>query len=614
MKQYLSALAATAIFFYFSPQAFALPCSDLFASLNVSPIARQLERYRKASGLQILKEKEHYIQLLETSLKVLPENDKELVDAFESEDLRKVFMSAARYRSRDIKPDDLRLLAKSNKLMTLYKATLAAADLWLLSKHVFDQIYLFSESQAGVWHFTKEPLLKDKFKRLAQDLIYPVLKAGLPGPMPDPLTPTSPIFHKLWQNANYQPSAAEWEILKKYKAVERFEIKQAFMNQHPTWTQFRRYLGYTYTAALGISTALVFNHFNQQLKSGLISLDDYLNNSAYEIKDNQIHIINDTVPFPHTAIRIGDRVYSYGQTHMSSMPLTEYLRHREIQELLRRRLNSEDSSSGSQSSAEDKLSKLFTKSGLAKLHQSVQVFTINLSAEEVLDLKRYLIKQTGKRYKNITLINDCTTMALRAIESNTSLSRIRLIDASPTQTGLYFSLRKTLGDTRFGPVYQVAIDAPEEPFQHLLRNTWLNVVESKLFIRFFHLNQAQRTYLELKYDDEDLQSYSDPAIEMIFEQWKQEAINLVLKDPQMEIFWEKIKNRQERPQDYSANDHAQLRRSIGEYMQEKVSLAKEDRHERHNDLRSLTLSQYRWETLMTETKKMLATLDAISKN
>src|SRR5690606_26912043 len=94
--------------------------------------------------------------------------------------------------------------------------------------------------------------------------------------------------------------------------------------------------------------------------------------ATYEmpLRNHQIQILNEVTPMPHTAIRIGDYVYSHGISVLTQKHVDFYLRSQQIQ-------------NGATPSSAPKLSPIATK-------RSLDVITLNLTPEIVAKIQAEL--------------------------------------------------------------------------------------------------------------------------------------------------------------------------------------------------------------------------------
>ncbi len=456
-------------------------------------------------------------------------------------------------------------------------------------------IHGFLQAQPRLWnHVSQEPNWGKKPLRLYQDWFHPVIRFLSPLWLPRANTPTFSIFKKLWRNRDYTPTDEEWAILDRYSARKNFETKKAFMARHPYWTAIRKGFGRTLETARIATLILALNLMHQQIEGGTPNVDQYLSQPQYALAPNQVRILNDLVPFPHAAIQIGDRVYSYGQTHLSRSTVNEYLRNRQIRKLVEaeriRRgepepIDDHEIPRGSSATVRQfggALGEAIIKTlGLDKLPQSLQAVTLNLTEAEVKKLQRYFEMQVGKQYPNATMVNDCATMGVRALQENTSLQisgpgdfiAYRAIDASPSQLSLYFAARKSLGAKWVGPIYQITVE--EESHPHLLRNSYINVLESKVFIDLVVFNQVNRLYIDAVYDSESLQ-FHDAVTKQVLADFRAEYVANVNADKQIRL-WETLKipllhERSVSGQDVEASIRT-LSASMNHYFDEKIAEA-----------------------------------------
>jgi len=466
----------------------------------------------------------------------------------------------------------------------------------------------FLTPQAGILHFPyedsysiKSPPQKSLVGRVAAKSLRGLQELGgaleyffSPLPIRFVKAPTSLIFRKLWKDPQYTPSVEERVILKKYKSEKVFDEKKAFMAKWPRWVKFQRAVVWARRVALGASLALALNH-GFQLGAHPISQSEYLNSPNYVLASNQVQLINEVVPFPHTSIRIGDKVYSYGYTHLSVKTPSEYFASRKDWEGAFVEEAKEASSSAHPTQA--------LTAALGKLPRSVQVITLNLKQSERDSLKRDLEMATGDRYYNVTLVNDCTTMVLRALERNTSIHLNRLIDASPSQVAFYFSSLKSGGSTLVGPTYQVAID---ESATHFVRNLYMNSLESKIFIDLFAYDQAHRLYIDIFKSKSDLQ-YREPAMEAVIDRLQQDVKDEVHGDPQIRTFLATA--REFKRSEMSPDEIQEFREIVRTYFDQKLQAAEAKYQDPETDFKDIIANQSRMEALSQERDRILQQLE-----
>ena len=357
--------------------------------------------------------------------------------------------------------------------------------------------------------------------------------------------PLQKIFDKLWKNSNYSPTTQELITLKKYNRLKRFNKIKNKLSKNPRQHRVARYLKNIRYWATFLSFYIGIGYGIQQYQGGLTSFEKFVTAKEYVLQDNQVQILIDDVPFPHLGLRIGSHVYSYGQTHMTKREMGVYFDNEKYVEMLKemypeefKALSSEqiefdDSFDYSSVQLGNAQEWLFEKTGLNSLPKTLTAININLKPEEYTRLKNYLESHRAHRYKNLTGINDCASMIAKALKKNTDLDFNQLIDASPGQIGYALSLMKMAGDKRVGDFYQVSMDSKQNDLKLLSRNTYIHMMESKLFIHYFLFNQTIRSFMELYYKPTDFVTL-DPQIKKLFdEQWKTEYSQYYNQDPRI---------------------------------------------------------------------------------
>lgn len=393
---------------------------------------------------------------------------------------------------------------------------------------------------AFTWFFGQSSGLRPKNRGLlaaglsiTQNIPVPLFKFLLPFPVPGRWGRGAVyrVYEKLWIDSFVPLTALEKKLLKKNDSYEHYLLLKNYYIRYPVAKKIRRGVSHTANAARIVTEVAVIVYAYEQMKGGLLSSEEFLNDQQYQLKDNQVQLLIDIVPFPHVAIRVGNIVYSYGQEHMTGSGVYRYIENRKIHDAITRMKKREgikDKVMPAPTTYKAKLFALFDsttdylieKSGLAKLPKSMQIITINLSKENRDNLKRHLVMQTGKRYKNSTFVNDCLTMVLRALEKESDFNFTnRLWDASPSQTGMLLAMLKAAGDKSIGPIYQIASQEIATPLKHLLRNSYVNLLESYLFIEFFWMHQPQRAFMDIVYTEDDLQAY-DQKVKDYMLVWK----------------------------------------------------------------------------------------------
>lgn len=333
------------------------------------------------------------------------------------------------------------------------------------------------------------------------------------------------IFEKQYKNADYQPTPEEHALLKTYNAVGAFEQKANFIKTKPGWAKFRRWVSGVFLATIMVNGVFVSNWANHLSgPNSIVAAKEFLVSADFRLAPNQVRLYNETVPFPHLAIEIGEKVYSYGQTHMSIQSVTEYLSSDKIAQAAQIGQNQNNEGSSS-------LAKISSKIGLDNISRSVQMVTLNLSKEQIAGLQRSLEMSMGKTYRNQTLAMDCATMIMLALgkHADVHLPGIQgtglTFDAAPSVVMMYMGILKTLGTKNsqghslVGDIRQVDMGSEFNKNSTLARSLYINALEGRTFISFFPFNFVNRTYLHARYGQENFQ-FLDPQFKKELEDWQ----------------------------------------------------------------------------------------------
>ncbi|MEQ1875727.1 MAG: hypothetical protein ABL958_03715 [Bdellovibrionia bacterium] len=348
-------------------------------------------------------------------------------------------------------------------------------------------------------------------------------------PLPKWSHPSIAVLDKQFKDPNFIPTEREIADLKENGAYETYAANVEFQKSHPHWRNFRRWVGRFFIAALLTNAAVVGNwalHLSGE--KAFVRSENFFSEPQHRLQDNQVRIYNESVPFPHMAIEVGGNVYSYGQTHMTVTPLREYLLSGDIRDAFE--------AGKEQKAPVGVMNKSLHATGLDKMPRSVQSVTLHLTPAERLQLKRYLELSSFHAYRNQTLVMDCATMIAIALQRTTSIpvppgtGTPFTIDASPSGMMMYFGILKSLGiqSADGTPVVQninqIAMGAKDAPQTHLLRNLYINAVESRVFLSFFNWNAGQRTYMHARYGTDNFQ-YLNPEVRREIEGWQKPVIS-----------------------------------------------------------------------------------------
>lgn len=313
------------------------------------------------------------------------------------------------------------------------------------------------------------------------------------------LNQSEKIFFALLKDPRYVPTPAEVEHLKANNLLATFTNRKNFLLSHPNAPKVQATLAYTKTALSSLGTVAAANQAYQMQKN-LLTQDEYLEQSSEDENGNpKVELLVETTPFPHTALRIGNTVYSYGQEYMTATHFASYM--------------STMPPANASSSADRDFLRWLGDSLREKAERSVRVVPLKLDKAVIEKLQRDLTLNTQKRYHNRTLVNDCATMIKRALEANGAISIPAAIDAYPSASAAYLGLLHTLGDERVGEAKLVMTGKHSSPATLLARNAYISILETKFLVNSFNLgtNQIERAYIEMTYSDEDLQYYTEDA-------------------------------------------------------------------------------------------------------
>ncbi len=326
---------------------------------------------------------------------------------------------------------------------------------------------------------------------------------------------TAPVFAKLEKDRFYVPNPEDLAILRKYGAETKFYERQQLLQENPRWFRGLRIVDATYRWTVAGLTASAIGLAISQSAWGdpPIDIDQLLNDPRYKLLPNQIQLINESVPFPHLAIRIGDMVYSYGFTHMTAQSLETYLR------------SHQPNGDGSGTFFERQ--------------RSMQIVTLNLAPDEIakmrahfegqdgkaydlaaiekdmdpeyVKLRRYLLLQSNKEYKNVTFVNDCASMVARALRKETGIAIPKMIDASPSSIMMYFGMEKQAGNPKVESIRLVKGSKDQNATLQLIRNAYINAREARFFFQptVFAFNQTYRAVIDGTSKPKDLQRFDE---------------------------------------------------------------------------------------------------------
>jgi hypothetical protein len=350
----------------------------------------------------------------------------------------------------------------------------------------------------------------DKGKNLLARGSKGALRILLPVPVPKRRTEVEKIFLKLWKDPAYEPSQEEWKILRESETESLFAGRKKFLQANPKASLVRPAAGFGAGGLLYLSAAAALNQA-REMSENTQTLNAYLD-SPNEDEEGKptVQLIVETTPFPHTALRIGDKVYSYGVEYMTSRGFTEYV------------LGAAPATKSAEPDKNNFYSRL-TDTGAKSMARAMRVTDLNLTPEQVNKLRRELEMNTGKAYDNRTFINDCATMIKRALEVNSDIRIPGVIDPLPSVSSAYLSMRKALGDNQVGITKMVTENTGGALKNFTVaRNAYIGMMEGKIALVSAPFNLPVRGYMDLFKKDEDLQFHT-PEVKAEILKWQENA-------------------------------------------------------------------------------------------
>lgn len=422
-----------------------------------------------------------------------------------------------------LSPSEVELIASQKTYREVFSGLMRSMALVEYQYRALKRMGQYWQGPASVLTIHREAKWSKKALALIRALYNGPVRFLVPVvPLPRVQTPVSRIFEAQFKNPDRELTSEETALLQKYGAEKAYQEKQEFMKSRPTWTRIRRWIRTVSFAALTLNSAMAANWaLHLADPKAFVSSERFFNEAEYRLAPNQVRLYNESVPFPHMAIEIDGRVYSYGQTHMTVRSAREYLLSQDIAGLIR---------ANEGEPAHKTLTTRFLEfTGLNQLNRSVQMVTLNLSVKEKGRLKRDLELATGSEYRNHTFVLDCATMVVNAIKRNSEVSIPEAIDASPSSVLMYlgalksFEVKNKSGEPLIADVKQVAMGAKDQPVMHLLRNTYINALEGKLWLAYLPSSMVNRAYFDIIVGEEGFQ-YWNPEIRSEVLSWQKTTV------------------------------------------------------------------------------------------
>mgnify|MGYP006969348318 CR=1 FL=1 len=478
-----------------------------------TPYNEILEKYEAYYKTDLLKPRKWF----ETYSNFIRTLHKEIVNIPDIDEvsLKKVSTIALKYtiapflpRKNDlyfIERDEMMLLKKYPILKSTYTISLMAND--ILTRYPLKLSMNMARFFSGPQ--TLAPFAYENNQSLSPigaDIAYKMMNILLPIPL-NLASKDRMVFIKQWYNPKYTPNEVERKILVSKNMLTLFEQRGEYYQAFPVWQRIKQTHQIIMAVIVAGFWAMGINYY-LELKENHKAYDDIKDNEEYK---KGVRIIIDEAPLPHLALQVDNTVYSYGVEQMHTSLLYEYLGAREIHDMLKKNgyVKEEETNSST---------KFFEK--INPPHSAV-VIELNISEEQKSQIIRHLELQNGKNYDNQTGINDCVTMISRVLNQYTSIYIPPLIDASPNMIGQYLAWEHKSGDNKVKSIYQVATQKQEDVVFHSERNTFIAMLESKIFLKNILPFFAARTYFEQTHSEENIQWWNDTKLREI-ESWRED--------------------------------------------------------------------------------------------
>jgi hypothetical protein len=324
------------------------------------------------------------------------------------------------------------------------------------------------------------------------------------------------IFEKIYQSQGDEIilNTEDEKYLKDLGLLEAFRSKARFANELPYFPLVHRSISNLYT--LGVYFYFLSNLALYQALEDPQNRTDPVQYLEQELKSHQIQIIFEQVPFPHMAIRIGDRVYNYGLKQFLSFDVATYFAMTQ-----NNFLNSKNTSAADNSMIQD-LTQAWTDWPDSKV-----VFTVDAEIEKVDRLFQFLEQQSYKKWENHFFVNTCSSMCAEALKI-VDIDIPWVAEPSPGQTMSYFFTK-----------YQWPFKTEKRPFvsrfQYVVfdktqthqeeRLVYQSQIETKLFLfNFVWLRLFEGTYFGITHNSDNTQYFTDEVLQGLKQSAREQVI------------------------------------------------------------------------------------------
>jgi hypothetical protein len=476
-----------------------------------------------------------------------------------------------------------------------------------------------------------------KAYRLLEDVGLPTLRTlkvlFLPGM---PVRLESKVDRLLREGVKRDLSEEELSKLEKYGQRERFERHRAAVTHQKPCAKWMGRLstgvGAAGTWAFRGVAALSALHATRMLADAgsTPSIDEYLKNPRYAPKPDEIQFWSETTP-PHLAVRVRDKVYSYGVSHLTATTPEEYLRTRELGAIRLRILELYANEDTLDPETREELHRLFPKEdfvleaddgahrdssgrfldwaalrlGADKLERSIQVVSRRIGEKEVDRLRRKLEMLRGVEYANETMVNDCATMVCR----ETGLWN-PLRDSLPGTLITTLSAQRVL-DPSITDVFEIEADAPHKRKRHIIRNAYINYLEGSLGVSSSWYNLPARAVFDFTKKEKDRQWWT-PVGQQVLAEYKTESEKENANDGRVILF--KRRARQIAALTAESKDVREAKEAflevIKDHFDAEIAHAKEIEEFPQAEQKEVLMAKYRLEFLESARSEILETVGA----
>jgi hypothetical protein len=309
------------------------------------------------------------------------------------------------------------------------------------------------------------------------------------------------LFKNLRENPSHALTPEEVTILKTASAkgrdlVSEYDKLQKALLRRPVSRQILSRIRTTVGALLALNFAMVL-HQNYILSLNTISIEEHVKKHKLN-SDTQVQLIIENFPLPHTSIRVGNKVYSFGFTHLDGSSRDVFLQSRKFSPMAK----ADPNASSLETLGPDFYNALgqFPVSKALIESRSVRVITFgNLPSNEVIALRERLETEIGMSYDNRTGVNDCNTMAIRrmrdtmpSVQDKLS-SVLPLIDAIPSSTSTVLAFQTYFNDETpdsklpYVKMELVMLDPYQNKSWHQFVDSYMGILEGKFLLNTMFL-------------------------------------------------------------------------------------------------------------------------------